>query len=157
MLFHRGITLFTAPIEASCMRKIQALLLCVTACVGVSAVVARTSDETAYALNGPAIVSGPEDIRAGKLVQSPGGQVIGTVKDVVHGPSRGAFSYALVATDSGTAAIPCWAINHLLKDGHIVIDSELLASAPRVQDAQVRDDANNDWKTEADRYWRGWQ
>jgi hypothetical protein len=115
----------------------------------------NASDLASFAIDGPGNVNGPRDIRAGKLVQSPQGKVIGTIKAVVSGHGKGAFRYALVATDSGTVAIPFWSISHLLQDGHIVIEPGLLAAAPRIPLGEVHGAGNNGWKTQANNFWRG--
>ena len=142
--------------ENAPMRKTLAvsLTLATLACAG--GVTAPAADLVDFAVDSPAIVNGAKDIRAGKLVQSPEGNVIGTIQSVVSGPGRGAFRYALVTTDSGIVAIPCWAISHLLRDGHIVIEPGLLAAAPRMQRKKAQH-TEKSWKTQANDYWRGWQ
>jgi hypothetical protein len=104
-----------------------------------------------------AVVSRPSDLSAGKLVQSPEGKAIGTVQDIVPDPNTGQPAYVLIATSSRATAIPYWAISHLLRDAHLVIDRSLLTSAPRVRDEQVRNSADVTWKKQADRYWHAYR
>jgi hypothetical protein len=63
----------------------------------------------------------------------------------------------LVATDTGTTAIPYGALDHLLRDAHLVIDRSLLAGAPRVGEDQIHNSADTHWKQEADSYWQAYR
>lgn len=103
----------------------------------------------------PALVARPRDLSAGKLVQSSGGEIIGTVSDLVPNASTGEPDYVLIATHDGTAALPFWAVSHLLRDAHFVVSPVELASAPRVPSGERRGDAR--WKGEADRYWEAYR
>ena len=141
------------------MRNIQAVsfVLWAVASAAEVASTARASDIASFAVESPAMVDGPQDIRPGKLVQSPEGKVIGKIKAIVAGPRRGAVRYALVTTDAGVVPIPCWAISHLLRDGHIVVGRQLLAYAPRIPQGQAQGATHSDWKTRANDYWRKWR
>jgi hypothetical protein len=104
----------------------------------------------------PSLVARPSDIVAGKLVQSPEGKVIGTVHDVLREPGSGRPAYIVIATDSGFKAIPSYAIGHLLRDAHIVIDRSTLAGAPQIPgNEEPKDDeaAAAPWRQQADSYW----
>jgi hypothetical protein len=104
----------------------------------------------------PSLVAKPSDIAAGKLVQSPEGMVIGTVHDVLREPASGRPAYIVIATDSGFKPIPSYAIGHLLRDAHIVIDRSTLAGAPQIPgNEEPRDDKGPaaPWRQQADSYW----
>jgi hypothetical protein len=106
----------------------------------------------------PSLVSKPSDVIAGKLVQSPEGAVIGTVQEVLREPDSGRTAYILVATDSGSKAIPSYAISHLLRDAHIVIDRTMLAHAPRMPDGAKPDNQDvANWRERADDYWSAYR
>ncbi|MBS0421395.1 MAG: hypothetical protein JSR66_27050 [Proteobacteria bacterium] len=130
--------------------------IALTAALYVLAVEPTWADTTIERLdpgNDPTVVATPADITSGKVVQSPEGWRIGTVREVSH-PAKGNPAYVLIATESGTTAIPDWAIIHLLRDAHLVIDRSMLNSAPRVNDDQVRAGSNDGaWKQRADQYW----
>ena len=126
-------------------------LLCVSA---VESTFAQTTIERLDPGNDPTVVATPADITSGKVVQSPEGWRIGTVEDVVSHRPQGRAAYILIATNSGTTAIPDWAIMHLLRDAHLVIDRSMLDSAPRVDSDQVRAGSNDAaWEQRADQYW----
>jgi hypothetical protein len=115
---------------------------------------AQTTIERLDPGNDPTVVPTLADITSGKVVQSPEGWRIGTVEDVVSHAANGRAAYVLIATSSGTTAIPDWAIMHLLRDAHLVIDRSTLDSAPRINDEQVRTGSNETaWEQRADQYW----
>ena len=101
----------------------------------------------------PSLVVRPKDATAGKLVQSPEGTVIGTVHEVLPEPSNGRPAYILIETDAGVAPLPYWAVNHLLRDAHFVIDRSMLAEAPRIPGSGQPKDGDSGWKAQADSYW----
>ena len=142
------------------MSKTGTVWLSLTAATGVAIAIAtaQTSIETSTASDSPSLVQGPNDITAGKLVQSPQGETIGTVKALVpEAPAHGLPDYILVATDTGTTAIPYGALDHLLRDAHLVIDRSLLAAAPRVGEDQIHNGADTHWKQAADSYWQAYR
>lgn len=118
---------------------------------------AQTSQQTLNPGDSPALVTRPRDITAGKVIQSPQGVAIGKVSDLVPDHDRGEPAYVLVATDNGTTAIPYWAVGHLLRDAHLVVDRTELESSPRVSDAVVHDTADTAWKREIDSYWQAYR
>jgi hypothetical protein len=101
----------------------------------------------------PSIVARATDVTAGKIVQSPQGTIIGRVHDVLPEPSNGQPAYIMIDTDSGVTPLPYWAIGHLLRDAHIVIDRSLLAEAPRIPGGGEPRDGDTRWKEQADSYW----
>jgi hypothetical protein len=126
--------------------------------LGIATVVAQNAVETDIPPDSPALIQGPYDISAGKLVQSPQGQTIGTVRELVSTyPSHGIPDYVLVATRTGTTAIPYGAMDHMLRDAHLVVDPAVLAAAPHVEEDQVHNLANTRWRQEADSYWQAYR
>lgn len=144
------------------LTRIRAAWLSLTPIVislGIAAtVVAQTLVETDIPPDGPGLIQGQGDITTGKLVQSPQGETIGTVRGLVPTfPSHGMADYVLVATRTGTTAIPYGATDHMLRDAHLVIEPSLLAGAPHVDEDQIHNLANTRWKHEADNYWQAYR
>jgi len=92
-------------------------------------------------------------ITAGSIVQSPQGQAIGRVKDIVPDASSGDPAYVVISTRSGTAAVPYSVLAPQFQSGHVVLDRARLESAPRVSAAQLQDKSDVTWRSQADRYW----
>ena len=93
-------------------------------------------------------------ITAGSIVQNPAGEAIGRVKDIVPDANTGEPAYVVIATRSGSTAVPYAAIAPMFQSGHVVLDRSRLESAPRVSDSQLQDDKSDaKWKKEADSYW----
>jgi hypothetical protein len=126
-------------------------------CAGAFITLAQASDPIDNSpSDSPSLVAGPSDITAGKLVQSPEGMVIGTIHDVLREPASTRLAYIVIATDSGFKAIPSYAIDHLLRDAHIVIDQSTLAGAPQIPGKREPTDDNDaaaHWRQQADSYW----
>jgi hypothetical protein len=126
-------------------------------CAGAFMSLAQASDPIDNSPgDSPSLVAGPSDITAGKLVQSPEGMVIGTVHDVWREPTNSRAAYVVIATDWGFKAIPSYAIDHLLRDAHIVIDRSTLAGAPQIpgNEEPVDDkDVAAPWRQQSDSYW----
>jgi len=114
---------------------------------------AQTSVQTLDARTDPSLVPTPNDIVPGKLLQSPEGSRIGTVRTVVPDSMNGRTTYILVTSDSGVTPIPYAAMSHLLRDAHIVIDRSIFESAPRFNEAQIGTGSDDTWKRAADQYW----
>src|SRR4051812_31158243 len=83
---------------------------------------AQTSVQTLDTRSDPTLVPTPNDIVPGKLLQSPQGSRIGTVRNVMADSMNGRTAYVWVSSDSGLTPIPYAAMSHLLRDAHIVID-----------------------------------
>jgi hypothetical protein len=93
-------------------------------------------------------------ISAGSIVQSPAGQPIGRVRDIVPDANTGEPAYVVISTRSGSTAVPYPMVAPMFQNGHIVLDRSRLESAPHVSDSQLREDKSGaQWKKEADRYW----
>ena len=83
--------------------------------------------------------------------------MIGTVHDVLREPGSGRPAYIVIATESGFKPIPSYAIGHLLRDAHIVIDGPMLARAPQISgNEDLKGDAAP-WRQQADSYWSGYR
>jgi hypothetical protein len=92
-------------------------------------------------------------ISAGSIVQSPAGQPIGRVKDIVPDTNTGEPAYVVISTRSGSTAVPYAVIAPMFQSGHVVLDRSRLESAPHVRDSQLQDRSDATWKKEAQRYW----
>jgi hypothetical protein len=125
---------------------------------GATVTLAQASDPIdSSPRDNPSLVARPSDIASGKLVQSPQGTVIGAVHEVISEPASGRPAYVLISTDSGATAIPYWAIGHLIRDAHIVIDRSTLAEAPRIPGSGAPKDGDTSWKARADSYWNAYR
>jgi hypothetical protein len=112
---------------------------------------AQTSVQTLDTHSDPTLVPTPNDIVPGKLLQSPQGSRIGTVRNVMADSMNGRTAYVWVSSDSGLTPIPYAAMSHLLRDAHIVIDRSIFEAAPRFSEAQMG--SEDTWKNAADEYW----
>ena len=90
----------------------------------------------------------------GARVQSPAGEAIGTVTDVVPDTETGRPGYVVIATTSGLrTAVPYSAIWPSMHDGRVVLDRGRLESAPPLHEQELRDTSNTQWQKQADQYW----
>jgi hypothetical protein len=92
-------------------------------------------------------------VSAGSIVQSPAGEPIGRVRDIVPDAATGDPAYVVITTRSGTTAVPYAVVGPLVQNGHVVLDRSKLDSAPRVKEEQLREKDGASWRKEADRYW----
>jgi hypothetical protein len=93
-------------------------------------------------------------LSAGSIVQSPAGENIGRIKDIVPDAKTGEPAYIVIATHNGNTAVPYATIAPMYQSGHVVLDRARLEAAPHVGDAQLRNDnMQAEWKKQADRYW----
>ena len=93
-------------------------------------------------------------VAAGTLVQTPAGESIGKVQDIVPDAGSGRPAYVLIATRSGSTAVPYSVVSPLLHDGRIVLDRSRLESAPRISEKQLQEKDESAWKNQADHYWQ---
>jgi len=95
-------------------------------------------------------------VSAGAAVQSPAGESIGAVKDIVPDPKTGRPAYVLIATHKGPkVAVPYSVVITLVHNGYITLDRSRLERAPQVRDRQLLDQSDTAWRREANRYWSG--
>jgi hypothetical protein len=92
-------------------------------------------------------------ITAGSIVQTPAGEPIGRVRDIVPDANTGEPAYIVISTRSGSTAVPYPTIAPMFQSGHIVLDRSRLESAPRVTDSQLQDNSGAQWRKQADQYW----
>jgi hypothetical protein len=94
-------------------------------------------------------------VTVGTRVQTPEGEQIGTVKNVVPDPRTGRPGYVLIARRSGTdTAVPSPAIFEGVHDGRIVLERSQLERAPTVREAEIQNTWSTQWQERADQYWR---
>lgn len=95
----------------------------------------------------------------GMKVETPAGESIGEVKNVLHG-SDGRATYAVISYGGkmgmGTkhTAVPWATVSPMIKGDKLLIDRSLLEQAPLISSAKP-DPSNSKWSHEADSYWRG--
>jgi hypothetical protein len=92
-------------------------------------------------------------ISAGSIVQTPAGEPVGRVRDIVPDANTGEPAYIVISLRSGNTAVPYPTVAPMFQNGHIVLDRARLESAPRVSDSQLQDNSEVEWKKQADRYW----
>jgi hypothetical protein len=92
-------------------------------------------------------------ISAGSLVQSPAGEPIGRVEDIVPDTRTGEPAYVVISSRSGSTAVPYATIAPMFQDDHIVLDRSRLEAAPQLRDGQLLNRSDATWKQAADRYW----
>jgi hypothetical protein len=93
-------------------------------------------------------------LSAGTSIESPAGEAIGAVKDVVPDPRTGRPNYILVTTRSGAnTAIPYSTLAPMFRNGRVILDRSRLEDAPRVSDSQLRNPSDNAWQQKAQQYW----
>jgi hypothetical protein len=94
----------------------------------------------------------PKDKLVGLPVETPSGQPIGSVVDIVRDRS-GNPTYAVVAIDNDTTAVPYETASAMVRDDKVVMSPTRLANAPKVKQTEWLDQTTSKWRTEADRYW----
>jgi len=94
-------------------------------------------------------------VQPGMTVQAPSGESLGTVVDLVPGPTGSTESgYVVIATSGGSATpVPYAAASSMIQNGKIVVERTRLESAPKVQPSQLEDRSSKTWQSKADRYW----
>jgi hypothetical protein len=94
-------------------------------------------------------------VMAGTRVESPAGETIGSVTEVVPDMETGRPGYIVVATASGLrTAVPYSAILPSMHDGRVVLDRGRLEAAPPLRERELRDSSNTRWQKQADQYWK---
>jgi hypothetical protein len=89
-------------------------------------------------------------------VQSPSGQSLGSVSEVVPGlDGRRTSGYVLVSGANGESVpVPYRTASSMVKDGKLVLSPSRLEHAPRVTQANLESQSDHAWRVKADRYWR---
>ena len=94
-------------------------------------------------------------VTVGTRVQTPEGEQIGSVKDLLQDPRTGRPGYVLIARRSGSeTAVPYPAIFEVVQNGRIVLEQSQLEHAPGVRESEIQDLANTQWQEQADEYWK---
>ena len=94
-------------------------------------------------------------VQPGMTVQAPSGESLGTVVDLVPGPTGSTESgYVVIASSGGSATpVPYAAASSMIQNGKIVVERTRLESAPKVQQRQLEDRSSKSWQSKADKYW----
>jgi len=101
---------------------------------------------------------GMNGVTAGTRVRSPSGEAIGTVRDFVPDSRNGRADYVLIDTASGRrTAVPYQVLGTAVHNGEVVLDRSRLESAPVVNERELQDPSNTNWRKRADQYWLGTQ
>lgn len=94
----------------------------------------------------------PKDKLVGLPVESTGGEQLGSVVDIVRDKS-GKPTYAVVAIDTDTTAVPYDKALGMLRGNKVVMSQAKLAQAPKVKQSEWLDEAHSSWRAQSDRYW----
>jgi hypothetical protein len=94
----------------------------------------------------------PKDKLVGLPVETATGQPIGSVVDIVR-DQQGKPSYAVVAIDNDTTAVPYDTASMMVRDGKLVMSQTRLANSPKVKQSEWLDQAPSTWRKQTDRYW----
>jgi hypothetical protein len=94
----------------------------------------------------------PKDKLVGLPVESAAGEQLGSVVDIVRNNS-GKPTYAVVAIDTDTTAVPYDKATDMLRNGKVIISPAKLAAAPKVKQSEWLDETHTTWRKESDRYW----
>jgi sporulation protein YlmC with PRC-barrel domain len=103
-----------------------------------------------------------QDRRGSKLigtaVRDSQGETLGEVKDIIVDPQTGTITHAVIAQSGADSAqllaVPWKTLQPMMREGWVTIDQARLKQAPAFESGQWPNLSNNDWSTEADRYWR---
>ena len=94
----------------------------------------------------------PKDKLVGLPVETSSGQQLGSVVDIVR-DIAGTPSYAVVAIDNDTTAVPYATATAMIRGDKVVMSQQRLADAPKVKQTEWLDQTSSKWRTESDRYW----
>jgi hypothetical protein len=94
----------------------------------------------------------PKDKLVGLPVESSTGQQLGSVVDIVR-DKMGKPTYAVVAIDNDTTAVPYDTAAMMVRDGKVIMSSTRLSGSPKVKQTEWMDHADSSWRSETDRYW----
>lgn len=120
--------------------------------------------------SGPAAAASPHQTRSLRMaeagpagvhswsnmpVESPSGQSLGTVSNVIPGLNgRKTSGYVLVSGSNGMSVpVPYRTANSMVHDGKLVLGQSRLEHAPKVSQEDLQNRADHAWRVKADRYW----
>ena len=94
----------------------------------------------------------PKDKLVGLPVETSSGTPLGSVVDIVR-DDAGKPTYAVVAIDNDTTAVPYATASSMVHDGKVVMSQSRLTGAPKVKQSEWLDQSSTAWRSESDRYW----
>jgi len=94
----------------------------------------------------------PKDKLVGLIVETPSGDPVGSVVDIVRDDS-GDPTHVIVAMDNETTAVPYQTASSMVRGGKVVMNQQRLAGAPKVKQTEWLDESDSEWREESDRYW----
>jgi hypothetical protein len=94
----------------------------------------------------------PKDKLVGLIVETPAGEPVGSVVDIVR-DDAGMPTHVIVAIDNETTAVPYQTASSMVRDGKVVMNQQRLAGAPKVKQTEWLDQSSSKWRTASDRYW----
>jgi hypothetical protein len=92
-------------------------------------------------------------IAVGAQVQTPTGEPLGTVVEVVNDQATGQPAFAVITAGDHTTAVPYTAAASMVQQNAIVMDRSRLESAPHLEQGEWRNQTSGTWATEANSYW----
>lgn len=89
-------------------------------------------------------------------VESPSGQSLGSVTNVVPGLNgRKSSGYVVVSGSNGMSVpVPYRTATAMVRDGKLVLSQSRLEHAPKVTQEDLQNSSDHAWRTKADQYWR---
>src|SRR5688572_5006738 len=94
----------------------------------------------------------PKDKLVGLVVESPSGEPVGSVVDIVR-DSSGLPTHVIVAMDNETTAVAYQTASSMVRGDKVVMNQQRLAGAPKVKQTEWLDEQDSKWRTASDRYW----
>ncbi|HEX5459083.1 MAG TPA: hypothetical protein VFX20_03860 [Steroidobacteraceae bacterium] len=88
-------------------------------------------------------------------VESPSGQSLGSVSQVVPGLNGQETSgYVVVAGSNGESVpVPYKTANSMVRDGKLILKPSRLEHAPKVTQEDMQNSSDHAWRAKADEYW----
>lgn len=88
-------------------------------------------------------------------VESPSGQSLGSVSQVVPGLNgRQSSGYVVVSgADNMSVPVPYRMASSMVRDGKLVLSQSRLEHAPKIAPEDMQDTSNHSWRAKADQYW----
>ncbi len=88
-------------------------------------------------------------------VESPSGQSLGSVADVVPGLNgKKSSGYVVVSGSNGMSVpVPYRTAKAMVRDGKLVLSQSRLEQAPKVTQEDLQNSSDHAWRKKADQYW----